>query len=410
MRRLLTLLLAGALSAALQAGEVHLGLLGNIPDLKPVELLAAKISIDAANASPKLASDPLKLIPAHDKGTLEGALEGAKKLAEDPEMMGVVIHGEEGTDPSVLKIFSDAGIAVVSASSWTTPRGLSNTVTWLSPRQEELAAVGAQYVRKSRQVRQVAVIDNGAPTAMAAAKAFADKFRDMGGKVNFEGEWQGTEWGLTRTVKALSANWPQVIFFAGDGRDAGLLVKAMQKEKGLKNSVLIGLPTLFDPEFINTARTETKHTLAIFPCPDFQTSAKIAKYLGVSFDRKSANYQSYIHFAYKKPGRWTAMVFDGTQLLVDAVAKAAAAPAPAPTSPTAGVSDTAQVQAAAPALTRAAVREALNSLPGYKGIRGKVKFGPNHEPLDPKAMIFNAQPKVNTREMRWYDYNYGPPF
>jgi ABC-type branched-subunit amino acid transport system substrate-binding protein len=401
IQRLLPALLL--FSTALQAGDLHLGLLGRLPEPKTVEFLAAKIATDAANAANP--DTTFKLIPMNDRGSVEGALEGAQKLAEDPLMMGVIVHGEAGADPAVLKVLSDAGLAVVLASSYTTPRSLSYTATWLSPRQDELAAIGAQYVKKARQVRQVAVLDNGAPTAAAAAKAFSAKFKDLGGKVNFEGEWQGSDWGLTRTVKALAANWPQVVFFAGDGGDAGLLVKAMQKEKGLKNSVLLGLPTLFEPEFINVARTDTKHTTAIFPCPDFQTSVKIAKYLGVSFDRKTPNYQSYVHFAYKKPGRWTGMVFDATQLLVDAANKAAS---PAPLSPTAGLTDTAQ--AAPLPLTRAGVRAALNAVPGYKGIRGKVKFSPSREPADPKAMIFNAQPKVNTREMRWYDYNYGPPF
>jgi branched-chain amino acid transport system substrate-binding protein len=389
MKRRLAFLLA--LSAPLlQAGEAHLGMLGNIPEPKTVEFLSAKIAVDAYNADPKRTGPDLKLLPFNDKGTLEGALEAAGRIAADPELLGVLVHGELGADPAVQKVFSEAGLAVVQSSSWSTPRGLSGTATWLSPRQEELAAVGAQYVKKARQVKQVAVLDNGAPTAAAACKAFADKFRDMGGKVNYEGEWQGSEWGLTRTVKSLAANWPQVIFFAGDGRDAGLLVKAMQKDKALKNSVLLGLPTLFDPEFIDTARTDTKHTTVIFPCPDFQTSVKIAKYLGVSFDRKTPNYQSYVHFAYKKPGRWTSMAFDGTQLLVDAFQKLSPSAEALP--------------------TRAAMKTSLDSIPGYKGIRGKVKFTPNREPADPKAMIFNAQPRVNTREMRWYDYNYGPPF
>lgn len=378
------------LGSSLQAGEIHLGLLGNIPETKTVEFLSAKISIDAANASPGHISRTLKLILAHDHGSAEGALEAAIKLAADPDLMGVVIHGEHGVALPVLKVFNDAGIAVVSASSYASPRSGTAGITWLSPHQEELAAIGAHYARKSRQVKQVAVIDNGAPTAAAAGRAFSSKFKELGGKVIYEGEWQGTEWGLTRTVKALAANWPQLIFFVGDGRDAGQLVKIMQKEKALKNSVLLGLPALFDPEFIDIARLDTKHSTVVFPCPDFQTSVKIAKYLGVSFPRDSPNYKSYVHFAYKKPGRWTAMVFDATQLLVEAVEKAATAPEPA--------------------LTRSGVAAALNATAGYKGIRGRVKFSPNREPMDPKAMIFNAQPKVNTREMRWYDYNYGPPF
>jgi ABC-type branched-subunit amino acid transport system substrate-binding protein len=394
-------------SHALQAGEIHLGLLGDIPEVKTVEFLAAKIAVDAANANPNKNFDTVRLLPAYDKGSPEGALEAAQKLAQDPELMGVVVYGEEGASPEVLKVFSDAGLAVVMASSYAAPRGLSPTATWLSPSQAELAQIAATYARKARQTRQVAVIDNGAPTAAAAAAAFSARFKELGGKVNYEGEWQGSLWGLTRTVKALSANWPQVIFFAGEGQDAGTLVKAMQKDKALKNSVLLGLPALFDPAFINTARMDTKHTTAVFPCPDFQTSVKIARYLGVSFDRKTANYQSYVHFSYKKPGRWTSMIFDATQLLVDSLAKAAAQPASLSGSAAAGPSDTAQ---AIQPLSRAQVLEALKSIPGYKGIRGKVKFGANREPMDAKAMVFNAQPKVDTREMRWLEYNYGPPF
>jgi hypothetical protein len=55
--------------STLQAGEIHLGLLGNFPDAKPVEILAAKIAVDAANADPSRSSGLLKLIPAHDKGS-----------------------------------------------------------------------------------------------------------------------------------------------------------------------------------------------------------------------------------------------------------------------------------------------------------------------------------------------------
>jgi hypothetical protein len=60
--------------------------------------------------------------------------------------------------------------------------------------------------------------------------------------------------------------------------------------------------------------------------------------------------------------------------------------------------------------SREAVRQALNAVQGYRGIRGRIKFSKAREPLEPKAMIFNALNLVNTREMHWYDFNYGPPF
>jgi ABC-type branched-subunit amino acid transport system substrate-binding protein len=281
-------------------------------------------------------------------------------------------------------------------------------VTWLSPNQNELAEVGAHYARRARQVRQVAVVDNSSPTSLAAAKSFAARFRELGGKVNFEGEWQGTDWGLTRTVKALAANWPQVVFYAGDGKEAGMLVKAMHGEASLKNSVILGLPSLFHPDFINVARVDAKHSTAIFPCPDYSSSLKVSRYLGIGFDRKSPNYRSYVHYSYRKPGRWTSMIFDATQLLVESV-QGAVLEKPAATAPADVLEETEAVLVNA-LPSREAVRQALNAVQGYRGIRGRIKFSKAREPLEPKAMIFNALNLVNTREMHWYDFNYGPPF
>jgi hypothetical protein len=108
------------------------------------------------------------------------------------------------------------------------------------------------------------------------------------------------------------------------------------------------------------------------------------------------------------------MIFDATQILIDALKSesenGAVAEALTMTSQSQGSSGTAD-SGLSPALAkRKTLSAALAKFQGYKGIRGKVKFGPNREPLEAKAMIFNAQTKVNTREMKWLEYKYGPPF
>jgi ABC-type branched-subunit amino acid transport system substrate-binding protein len=404
MTRLLAALFL-SLSSLLGAGEIRLAILGNIPESKSVETLAVHFAVDAANAKASL-PDKLKLVGFHTKGSVEGAIEAAKKAADDSDVLGVVIHGEEGADPEVLKILQEAGLAVVVASSWSTPRQAPNAATWLSPTHLQLSEIAALYARKGRKATQVAVLDNGAPTSMASAKAFADRFRELGGKVNFEGQWQGMEGGLTRTVKALKANWPQVVFYAGEGKEAGVLVKAMRKERELKAAHLIGLPTLFDPAYIDEARMDTKLSTVIFPAPDYRGAAQLARHVGVNFPRSTPNYKAYVSYAFRKPGRWSSMVFDGAQILIDAMGKAALGDSSAPQA----VSPAAQEAPQLKALTRETVLQALNAIGSYKGIRGMVRFSASREPADVKAMIFYALPKVNTREIRWYDKQYGPPF
>jgi ABC-type branched-subunit amino acid transport system substrate-binding protein len=438
MKRLSCLLLILALGSSLKGEELRLAILGNIPESKSIETMAVHFAVDAENAKPELAHPKVKLAGFHSKGTVEGALEAAKKLVEDPQVMGVVVHGEEGADPQVLKVLEDAGLAVVLASSWEAPRPDAHAaanLTWLSPSQVQLAEIAATYARKGTKAAQVAVLDNGAPTSAAAAKAFGDRFKELGGRVNFEGEWQGSDWGLTRTVKALKANWPQMIFFAGEGKEAGILVKAIRKERELKATTLLGLPSLFDPAFIDQGRMDTRSTTVVFPSPQYRSSALFSRNTGVSFAKNTPNWKAYVGYS-QRAGRWAGMVFDGAQLLLEAMDRAAAPPAAASSlsssasaasattmtatdasatasvqaTPERDLSNSAAVQAAPLELTRASVAKALAGISGYKGIRGLVHFNEQRQPADPKAMVFYALPKVNTREMRWYDKQYGPPF
>ncbi len=412
---ILTALLAQLLSP-LGAEELRLAILGPLPEGKSLETRAAQLAVEAANLSDRRRHDKVRLVAAHDKGTKEGALEAAGRLVEHPGLMGVVLHGEDASSQEVIKVFQDAGVAAVAASSWATPRGATpSAVTWLSPSHLQMAELAAEYARKGKKAAQVAVIDDGAPTAAAAARAFSARFKELGGRINYEGEWQGTDWGLTRTVKALKANWPQTVFFTGNGNEAGQLVKAMHKERELKETNLLGLPSLMDPEFFNEARLEAKYSTVVFPCPEYSRGLRFSKHMGVGFAKGSPADKAYLGYA-NKPGRWAGMVYDGAQLLLDAMERAAGSAAGAPPAAAAeALSPSAQAPEAVPAsqvaLTRAEVLRALNEINSYKGIRGLVKFSQSREPLEARGMIFYAlRSEKKSKEMRWYDRMFGPPF
>jgi ABC-type branched-subunit amino acid transport system substrate-binding protein len=400
-----------ALTAGLRA-EPKLALLGNFPTEKSVETLAAKMAVDAHNALTTTADISLKVV----NGGLsrESNLKAAADLAADPEVLAVVIHGEPGADPAVLKALDQAGLGVVLASSWAATRTAGTGATWLCPNLSSLAETAGFYARKKAKVGQVAVLDNGAPTANAAAKVFSQRFRAAGGKVPYDGAWDGSDESLPAVIKAMSVHWPQMIFYAGEPGAAASLAKAMKEEKSLKNCELILLPSAFDLQpgtdpalnesaFLHQARLNAARTRALFPCMDFASTAMFMRNVGFAFPQAAPEYKAYIAYAFRKPGRWTSMIFDGTALAARAI-RAASASAPAAAE---GLSPSA---AASGAPTRASVKAALQGIDGYRGIRGVVKFSPEREPQDDRVMVYFALKKVNRKEMTWREKDWGPPF
>jgi hypothetical protein len=357
----------------------------------------------------------------HGGKSLESNLKAAGDIAADPDVLGVVIHGEPGADPAVLKALDQAGLAVLAASSWATTRTAGTDAVWLSPSLASLAETAGLYARKKAKVAQVAVLDNGAPTANAAARVFSQRFRAGGGKVPFDGAWDGAAESLPGVIKLLSVHWPQMIFYAGEPGAAAALAKAMKDEKSLKACELILLPNAFDlqpgtdpaanePAFLHQARLNAARTRALFPCMDFASTAMFMRNVGFAFPQSSPEYKAYLAYAFRKPGRWTSMIFDGTWLLTRA-ARLATAPAPAPQAAADGLTPSAEAApVAASALTRASLRAALAGIDGYRGIRGVVKFKPNREPQDDRVMVYFALKRVNRKEMIWREKDWGPPF
>jgi ABC-type branched-subunit amino acid transport system substrate-binding protein len=404
---------ACALAASLCA-EPKLVLLGSFPMDKSVEMLAAKMAVDASNAQSDVADIGLKVVNGGQ--TRESNLKAAAEIAGDADVLGVVIHGEPGADPEVLQALDKAGLPVIAASSWATTRTAGTGATWLCPDLNSLAETAGFYAKKKGGKTQVAVLDNGAPTANAAARAFSRRFRAAGGKVPFDGAWNGDADSLPGIIKGMAVHWPQMIFYAGEPAAAAELAKALKAEKSLVNCELILLPSAFDLQpgsdpginesaYLHQARLNGGRTRALFPCMDFASTAMFMRNNGFAFPQASPEYKAYLAYAFRKPGRWTSMLFDATALMARAF-RAAAGPAPAPA---AAEGATPTAQAAAPA-TRASVKAALAGIDSYRGIRGVVKFGPTREPQDDRVMVYFAQKKVNRKEMAWLAKEWGPPF
>ena len=407
--------------------QPKLALFGPFPDAKSLETESVQQAVDDANAlaGPQGPYPRLKL-EVFNTGSGEDPTALARRVAADSDVLAVVVHGEDGVGPGPLAVFEKAHLAVVAASSWAQPRPVLAYVTWLCPSLGDLASTAALYAKKGEgRTLQIAVVDDGSTTSTAAARAFAARYRALGGKIPFETSWAGDEASLSATVKSMDAQWPQMVFYTGGAQSAGRLVLAMKKEKALRNADLFGMPPVFDDAFFNTTRVKGMRTRSIFPCPDYDGMNALVRDLGFAFPRTSPQYHAYIHYDFRHPGLWTGMLYDGTAPAARAVreaampagteAEAASATAGASLSSTASaLSPTATatelVDASVVVPTRDAVRLALLGIGGYKGMRGEVKFNAAREPSEPKAMIYFALNRVNSKEMLWKQRAYGPPF
>ena len=420
-------------TAGLTAQTVRVAVLGDFPEGKSPETMAAKIAFDHVNTRNATAGSDLKfqMVVYNDHAVIEKAVETAQRLAKDPLIKVVVVHGETSVAPEVLGILKKADLAVIAASSWQTKRPEGTDVTWLSPSQNVMAEISALYARKPKGLKQVAVVDNGSATSVAAAQAFAERFKKNGGRVVYSGEWQGSEWGLTRTVKDLAPNWPQAVFYAGNAVSAGQLVKTMKKEKELAPAVLLGLPQLFEKGFFDEARTQATRSAAVFPYPDYQGFRKLQSHVGLAFKKGTPNWKAYYGYSWKKPGRWTSLVFDAVTLAIRAVEKSMHVEMEDdPEVTNAGGEENGAIESVLTegmdeqpledvpvesaenevVVSRKEVKAALLDIHSIKGIRGWTHFSENRQPKEEKAMIFYAQPEVNSTWMKWWDFRYGPPW
>jgi ABC-type branched-subunit amino acid transport system substrate-binding protein len=383
----LVILAAFLAAAAGLPAEGKIALLGDFPEDKSVETLAAQMGIDAHNAVSSAAR--LRLVVSNGGAGVDSSLKAAQALTADPDVLAVVTHGEAASAPAVLQALRGGGLAVVAASAWAVTRSAGSGVVWLSPGLPALAESAGAYARKEAKASQVAVVDNGADTAAAATRVFTQRFRALGGKVPLDTTWNGSDEDLPATLKVLAAHWPQMVFFAGEPAAAGRLVKAMRGEKALKAADLILLPNAFDPPFFAEGRLDARRTRALFPCTDFVSSALFMRNLGFAFPKSAPEYRAYLAYAYRRPGRWTSMIFDAVALCTRAVREAAPGEAVA---------------------TRETVAKALDGIDGYRGIRGAVKFNALREPSDARVMVYYALNKVNKKEMQWREKAWGPPF
>ena len=302
------------------------------------EVNGVQLAIDEANAKGDLGFK-LKLLKADDTGAEDKAPAAAAQVIQDDSVMGVIGPSFSGPSQAVGKDYGDANIAIVNPSASRGDLQEQGFATWhrIMPNDFAEGPAAADWLAKS--IKSAIVVSDKTPYGDGVANAVATELKAKGVKVTQQDADQVStkDYGpIAETVKQSGA---EALFYAGYDAQAAQFAKALKavdytgirmSGNGVKSTV-----------FTDGAKDAGEGWYFSCGCAD---ASKLPA--GKAFTEA---YQKKFNTA---PSTYSPEAYDATNLLIEAIKKAAA---------------DGQV-------TREAVNTAVDDS-DYKGITAEIKFG-----------------------------------
>jgi branched-chain amino acid transport system substrate-binding protein len=301
------------------------------------EVNAVELAVDQANASGNLGFT-LKLLKSDDGGDPAKAPAATAKIVQDKTVMGVVGPSFSGATEAVGKTFGTAGIAIVNPSASNGELQTLGFKTWhrIFPNDYAEGPAAADWLAKHAQ--KVFVINDLSAYGAGVAGAVAKQLKKDGVQVITQGvDAKTTDYGpIAQTVVNSGA---QAMFYGGYDAQGALFAKALTAAgyKGIKmagNGVKSSV-------FTDGAGPAGNGWYFSCGCQDATVAPSSKQF--------AADYQAKFN---TPPSTYSPEAFDATNILIDAIKKAAAAGS----------------------VTRQAVDAQVDTT-NYDGITGHISFG-----------------------------------
>lgn len=200
---------------------------------------AAKMAIGEHKSSAGLIYE---LVEEDDICRPDRALPIARSLATQSGYVGVIGHMCVEATKAAVPAYTAAKMVLLSPAS-TSPQitSLNSPVvfrtSWNDLIQAKTAAV---YAHNSLNLKSAAVIHDATPYGSSLAEGFQRAYADMGGAIALSRGVKftdGADSSLRELTTAMGASSPSLIYFAGLGKNAAILVKAL-REAGLTTTFM----------------------------------------------------------------------------------------------------------------------------------------------------------------------------
>lgn len=337
------------------SNEIKIGLnyeqTGDVSEYGLAELDGSRLAIKLANARTD-AKFKYKAVEYNNKSNADESTTIATKLATQDGVAGIVGPATSGASAVTYQVASDNKVPVVSPSATQTNVTLAKATdkSTVYPYAFRVcfedayqgAAMATYTFDTLKKTKAVVISDSTNDYAKGLSKAFQDKFKEKGGKIVEEVNYQAKDTEFNSILTKIKGNDFDVIYIPGYYNEVGLIIK-QARAMGIKTPIVGGdgfdsanLPDLAGKENLNDVYFTTGYTTV-------DASEELKSFI--------AEYKKEFN---KEPSMFAALAFDATNTLIQAIE-------------TAGEANGEKIQ------------EALTKI-DFKGITGSFTFDETHSP------------------------------
>lgn len=301
----LAILATGVLALSLASAQTVIKIASVSPLSGPQSVLGesiklgAQLAIEEAQPRFKAMGFDLQFAPQDDQATPDVGVAVARRIVNDPDLLGVVGHLNSGVAIPASEVYKDTNLVMVSPANTNpriTDRGYLN-VDRVCGRDDVQGPVGAEYAVKTLKKTRLFVIHDKTAYGQGLAEAFANRAKELGATVvSFVGTEEASN--FQPLILQMRAQKPDLVYYGGIYDKGGVLIKQM-RERGLAMPVMGG-DGLDSSELVKIAGKAvigTFYTTTSGPIDTLPKAAAFAKTYKAKFGKEPEAYAAYAYDA-----------------------------------------------------------------------------------------------------------------
>jgi branched-chain amino acid transport system substrate-binding protein len=257
--------------------------------------LGAQMAIEESAAWFEERGITLAFAPQDDQASPDVGVATARRMVNDPEILGVVGHLNSGVAIPSSEVYKEYDLAMVSPANTNpqiTERRYAN-VNRICGRDDIQGPVGAEFAITELGAKRIFIVHDKTAYGQGVAEAFRDKALALGAEVvGFDGtEERANFQALILRMRVLR---PDLIYFGGIYDQGGVLLKQM-RERGIAG-IYLGPDAMDSSEFVKIAQDAVigaYYTTVAGPVDQFPAARAFSERYQERFDKKPESYALY---------------------------------------------------------------------------------------------------------------------
>jgi branched-chain amino acid transport system substrate-binding protein len=313
-----------------------------------------KMYFDEANAAGGISGRKIELVQQDDKADPREGTLVAQKFCDDRAMVAVIAHFNSGVTLPSLDVYSGCGMPQVTISSnpKVTQLGFKH-VFRVSATDDVYGTLPAKVGVQKLGLKSAIVVHDKQAFGQGIAEIFGKAFQDAGGKVLTTQSVDPKDVDFGPIVARIKRDNPDAVYFGGVMPQLALLAKQM-REQGVSARYFVP-DGAYTPDFVSQGGSATEGTYVSFDAPPYDSTESLKKF--------AANFKAKFG---SEAGPYSAYGYQQAWVMAEALKRSAAANA----------------------LTRGGVMEALRKTDLKDGVLGDLKFDSKGDIQDAGIFIY----------------------